>query len=154
MFTIFTEKGKSKSGMEISSGLGSTEYKRTYLVSNMVAEDTSIYNYIDRSPSSIARALAKFRAKILPVIDNADITKNTRSNPTEIADSDKAKNQKGNTDVLMNMVGELMDIDKFNLFIGTLASLVKSIKFYNPRDNTFIAYTDGKSLGPLSMADV
>ena len=54
----------------------------------------------------------------------------------------------------MNMVGELMDIDKFNLFIGTLASLVKSIKFYNPRDNTFIAYTDGKSLGPLSMADV
>ena len=32
MFTIFTQAGKSNSGMEISSGLSGDEYKRKYLI--------------------------------------------------------------------------------------------------------------------------
>ena len=153
MFTIFTQEGKSNSGMNISD-LTDDEYKKTYLVAHMVNANKSIYNYIDRSPSSIARALAKYRDVILPILTDVDITKNIRDSPDKIIKSDSAKNQKGYVDTLVNVVGELMDIDKFNLFIGTLASFVKSIKFYNPRENTFVSYTDGKSLGPLSMADV
>ena len=153
MFTIFTQEGKSNSGMNISD-LTNDEYKKTYLVAHMVNANKSIYNYIDRSPSSIAKALVKYRDVILPILTDVDITKNNRDNADKITKSDSAKNQKGYVDTLVNVVGELMDIDKFNLFIGTLASLVKSIKFYNPRENTFVSYTDGKSLGPLSMADV
>lgn len=154
MFTVFTQEGKLNSGMDIKGDTAGGEYKKSYLISTMVNPDVSIYNYIDKSPSSIARALVKYRNIILPVLENTDFSKNDRGDDELIKKSDAAKNQKGYVDTLMTVVSELMDIDKFNLFIGTLASLVKSIKFYNPRESTFVSYTDGKSMGPLSMAEV
>ena len=49
---------------------------------------------------------------------------------------------------------EIMQIDKFNLFIGTLCRFIKSIGFYDPNEKTFIKYTTDSSLLPITLAEL
>lgn len=150
MFTVFKVNGTMSKGSIIDEVVDK-KYKKEWLIDEVVDDDESVYNCITKSPTTIGKALKEFKKIMVENKTNAELDRTT---PGNIEPSNIAKNKEGYVETLTNMSAQLLDIDKFNLFIGTLAAFVKSIKFYNPRENTFINYTDGKSLGPLSMAEV
>ena len=115
------------------------KYGKSWLISNQVDDNETIYNKINMSPTSIGHALVKFR-EVMKAHD-------------KIKDSESVKyhNNQGFIEVLSEVAGKLMDIDKFNLVIGTLCTFIKSIGFYNPREETFVTYASGKTNDPLSL---
>lgn len=115
------------------------KYNKTWLIENKVDGSETIYNKINMSPTSIGHALIKFRE----VMEDHEKIKTS--------ESVKYYNNQGLIDVLSEVAGKLMDIDKFNLIIGTLCTFIKSIGFYNPREETFVTYASGKTNDPLSL---
>lgn len=118
------------------------KYNKSWLIANKVGDNETIYNKINMSPTSIGHALIKFRE----VMEDHEKIKTS--------ESVKYYNNQGLIDVLSEVAGKLMDIDKFNLIIGTLCTFIKSIGFYNPREETFVTYASGKTNEPLSLLNL
>lgn len=86
-----------------------------------------IYENRKLSASEIGKALVKLN----DVYDSVEHT----------VDPDTKANMKGIQDSIKQITMTLLDLDKYNIFLGTLCKFIKTFGFYNSDTNTVIPYT-------------
>jgi hypothetical protein len=104
-------------------------YDKEYML-NRIIKDTIFHNN-KYSPSSVASAIKVFN-KFYD--DNKDNT--------------------GLADSIKTISVEILNIDKFNVFIGTLCKVIKSISYYSTRDEGYIQYANGSAYDPIAPAEL
>lgn len=86
-----------------------------------------IYENRKLSTSEIGKALVKLN----DVYDSVEHT----------VDPDTKANMKGIQDSIKQITMTLLDLDKYNIFLGTLCKFIKTFGFYNSETKTVIPYT-------------
>lgn len=86
-----------------------------------------IYENRKLSTSEIGKALVKLN----DVYDSVEHT----------VDPDTKANMKGIQDSIKQITMTLLDLDKYNIFLGTLCKFIKTFGFYNTETKTVIPYT-------------